>query len=147
MDEKPTWEGDVTRVRPEKEVRAKQDVQALFGVNGVTTPSKHLSLLVTSLRPGEKSNAHYHLEHESALYGIKGSVHFFWGGELEHDMVLGEGDFCYIPPFCPHVSYNRSHTIDAAFVTARTDAFEQERVVVLPELDDDRCKSRVSYVD
>lgn len=83
MGHQVTWEGHVTRVRPEKEVRAKQDVHALFGVNGVSTPSKHLSLLVTALRPGEKSNAHYHLEHESALYGIKGSVHFFWGAELE----------------------------------------------------------------
>jgi uncharacterized RmlC-like cupin family protein len=45
------------------------------------------------------------------------------------------------------VSYNRSHTEDASFVTARPDAYEQERVVVLPELDDDRCKPRVSYLD
>jgi hypothetical protein len=29
----------------------------LFGVNGVTTPPKHLSLLVMFLEPGEKSNA------------------------------------------------------------------------------------------
>ncbi|WP_406629757.1 cupin domain-containing protein [Amycolatopsis sp. WGS_07] len=141
------WDGDVTLVHPEREQRAKQDVNALFGVNGVTTPSKHLSLLVTSLRPGEKSNVHYHVEHESALYGIRGSVHFFWGKELEHDLVVGVGDFLYIPPFCPHVSYNRSLVEDAAFVTARTDAFEQERVVTLPELEDDRCKPRVSYVD
>lgn len=147
MNLKVSWDGDVTKVRPENEVRAKQDVNALFGVNGVTTPSKHLSMLVTALRPGEKSNAHYHVEHESALYGISGSVHFFWGAELEHDLVLGVGDFLYIPPFCPHVSYNRSHSEDAAFVTARTDAFEQERVVVLPELDDDRCKARVDYLD
>lgn len=45
------------------------------------------------------------------------------------------------------MSYNRSHTEDASFVTARTDAYEQERVVVLPELDDDRCKARVDHVD
>ncbi|OZM75431.1 cupin domain-containing protein [Pseudonocardia sp. MH-G8] len=147
MDLKVDWDGDVTRVHPEKSQRAKQDVNALFGVNGVTTPSKHLSLLVTYLKPGEKSNAHYHLEHESALFGIGGSVHFFWGRELEHDLVVGKGDFLYIPPFCPHVSYNRSHTVDASFVTARTDAYEQERVVVLPDLDDDRCKPRVSYID
>lgn len=33
MDLKVTWDGDVTRVRPEREVGAKQDVHALFGVN------------------------------------------------------------------------------------------------------------------
>jgi len=147
MDFRVKWEGDVALVRPTTTQRAKQDVDALFGVNGVSTASQHLSMLVTSIAPGEKSNVHYHLDHESALYGIGGSVHMFWGAELEHDMILGEGDFCYIPPFCPHVSYNRSHTTVASFVTARTDALEQERVVPLPELDDDRCLARVTYLD
>lgn len=141
------WEGDVTVVRPEKTERAKQQVDALFGINGVSTPSKHLSLLVTSLRPGKASTVHYHVDHESALYGITGSVHMFWGKELEHDVILSAGDFCYIPPFCPHVTYNRSHTEVAAFVTARTDALEQERVIPVPELDDDRCADRVDYID
>jgi uncharacterized RmlC-like cupin family protein len=141
------WQGDVTLVRPAKQERAKQDVNALFGVNAVTTPSQHLSLLVTTLGPGQCSNVHYHVDHESALYGIGGSAHMFWGRELEHEVILGVGDFLYIPPFCPHVSYNRSRKVEAAFVTARTDALEQERVVLVPELDDGRCLGRVTYVD
>ncbi|PXY23392.1 hypothetical protein BAY59_27335 [Prauserella coralliicola] len=141
------WDGDVTLVRPTTGERAKQQVDALFGVTGVTTPSKHLSLMVTSLKPGDKTIAHYHLGHESALYGIRGSVYFFWGRELESVVEVGVGDFLYIPPFCPHVSYNRSRKEEAAFVTTRTDAHEQERVVVLPKLDDDRCLPRVTYID
>ena len=147
MDYKVEWDGDVTLVRPKDEVHGKQDIYGLFGVTGASTPSKHLCLLVTSIRPGQKTNAHYHIDHETALYGIKGSAHFFWGAELEHDVIIGVGDFLYIPPFCPHVSYNRSHTEDASFATARTDANEQERVFVLPELDDDRCAPRVSYLE
>jgi uncharacterized RmlC-like cupin family protein len=146
MDFKVDWDGDVTLVRPEQEELAKQHVNALFGVNGITTPSKHLSLIVTSLRPGQKSAAHYHIDHESALYGISGSMHFFWGNDLEHEVIAGEGDFLYVPPFCPHVTYNRSRTVTASFATARTDALEQERVFLLPELDD-RVADRVSYVD
>jgi uncharacterized RmlC-like cupin family protein len=141
------WVGDVTIVHSGSTERAKQDIDAIFGVNEISTGSKHLSMLVTMFGPGEFSNAHYHIDHESALYGITGSVHMFWGAELEHDLILSQGDFLYIPAFCPHKSFNRSHTVDARFVTARTDALEQERVVVVPEIDDGRCDARVDYVD
>lgn len=145
-DMRVQWDGDVTLVRPEAEQRAKQEVNALFGVNGVSTPSKHLSLLVTALRPGAGTAAHYHIDHESGLYMRNGSLHFFWGAELENELILTEGDFLYIPPFCPHVTFNRSRTVDAASVTARTDAHEQERVFLLPALDG-RRDSAVSYLD
>jgi uncharacterized RmlC-like cupin family protein len=141
------WAGDVTLVRAGAIERVKQDIDAIHGVNEVSAGSKHLSMLVTMFGPGEFSNAHYHIDHESALYGITGSVHMFWGAELENDLFLSQGDFLYIPAFCPHKSFNRSHTEDARFVTARTDSLEQERVVVVPEIDDGRCDARVQYLD
>jgi uncharacterized RmlC-like cupin family protein len=137
----------VTRVRPTESTHIKQDIQGLLGVNGVTTPSKHLSLLVTRVGPGEASNAHYHVDHESALYCIEGSMQMFWGAELEHDTILNEGDFLFIPPHCPHKTFNRSRTENVAAVTARDDPFEQEQVVPTPELEDGRCEARISYID
>jgi uncharacterized RmlC-like cupin family protein len=139
------WDGDVTRVRPAREEMAKQNVNALFGVNGVSTPSKNLSLLVTALRPGAKTAAHYHIDSESGLYMRNGSLHFFWGAELENEVILEEGDFLYVPPFCPHVTFNRSRTVDAATVTARNDPHEQERVFLLPELEG-RVDASVNYL-
>jgi uncharacterized RmlC-like cupin family protein len=147
MASQTEWTKDVKVVRPEKAQRAKQDFDALFGVNEISTPSRHISMLVTMFKPGEYSNAHYHLDHESALYGVSGSIHMFYGDELENEVKVSAGDFIYIPPFCRHKSYNRSHTEDAVFVTARTDALEQERVVVVHEIDDGRCDARVDYLD
>jgi hypothetical protein len=36
MDLEIEWDGDVTRVHPTESQRAKQDMDALFGVNGAT---------------------------------------------------------------------------------------------------------------
>jgi uncharacterized RmlC-like cupin family protein len=140
------WEGDVTYVRPPVEEVGKQAVNAYFGINGVSTPSKGLSLMVTALRPGGVTKAHYHIDSETGLFMQTGSMHFFWGKDLEHDKILEPGDFLYIPPNCPHISYNRSHTVDAASVTARTDALEQEQVYLLPHLDGHRDDA-VSYIN
>ena len=60
---------------------------------------------------------------------------------------MQKGDFLYIPPFCPHRSYNRRHSEPVIFVTARTDPHEQERVVVVPEADPGDLQDRVDYLD
>jgi uncharacterized RmlC-like cupin family protein len=145
--EEQGWAADLTVIRPEGSERIKQDIDGILGVNEMTAPTRRLCLLVTTIGAGEASNAHYHLDHESALYLVSGNAHTFYGDELEHDVVLGPGDFIYIPPFCPHKTYSQSHLKDAVFVTARTDPNEQERVTVVPELDDGRCDSRVVYID
>lgn len=136
----------VTRVRVDQEELAKQEVHALFGVTAESTPSQHLSLMLTSIPPASKTKVHHHIDHESALYTITGTVHFYWGENLENLTILEPGDFCYIPPFTAHVSYNPSRSITASFATARTDAREQERVQLLPELEGLR-DDQIEYVD
>jgi uncharacterized RmlC-like cupin family protein len=147
VDTQTDWKKEVTVVSPRTVERAKQDLDAYFGVNEVSTGSRGISMLVTMLGPGKCSNAHHHIDSETAIYGVSGSIRMFYGDKLENSVVVGQGDFVYIPPFCPHKSYNRSHQNDAIFVTARNDPLEQERVVVTPEVDDGTCDSRVDYVD
>ncbi len=141
------WSRVATAVRPAEMERIKQDIDAYTGVNEVTTDSRSISMLVTIIRAGESSNAHYHLDHESALYCVSGHAHVFFGDELEFDVQVRAGDFLYIPPFCPHKTYSQSHDEDAVFVTARTDALEQERVVPVPQIDDGRCDQRLVWID
>ena len=141
------WSRVASIVHPTGTERIKQQIDAYQGVNENSTASRYLSMLVTIIRAAEASNAHYHLEHESALYCVSGRAQMFYGDQLEHDMQVQAGDFIYIPPFCPHKTFSQSHTDDAVFVTARTDSLEQERVVPTPELDDGRCDARVVWAD
>ena len=78
---------------------------------------------------------HLHEDHESAIYVISGRGEFWWGPALEHHEVVEAGDFIHIPAGVPHLPANRSETEPCEALVARTDASEQESVVLLPELE------------
>jgi uncharacterized RmlC-like cupin family protein len=59
----------------------------------------------------------------------------YYGERLEHHLVSRAGDFVYIPANVPHLPYNMSQTEPCTALISRTDANEQESVVLLPELD------------
>ena len=59
-----------------------------------------------------------------------------YGEQLEHRLEAHPGDFVYIPASMPHKPWNLSETEPIVMVVARTDANEQESLVLLPELDE-----------
>ena len=89
---------------------------------------------VISIPPGSRALAHMHKGHESMLYVVSGEAETFFGKGLAEHVTLGPGDLQYIPAGCPHLSVNMSKTESCVGVVARTDANEQESVVMLPEL-------------
>ena len=122
----------------------RQEVPISFGVSEATAGAAGLSLNVTSFPPGEASVAHMHRSFETAIYGIRGTVELFYGERLEHSAVVGQGDFCFIPPGVPHKAYNLSDHETALFVSARNDPAEQENVVLTPEADDGSADERAA---
>jgi uncharacterized RmlC-like cupin family protein len=95
-----------------------------------------LCLELATLPPGARGRAHLHAEHESAAYVLEGSIVMWFGDQLEEQLVAHAGDFVYIPDGVPHLPANASATESAVAVLARTDAHEQESVVMLPALDE-----------
>jgi uncharacterized RmlC-like cupin family protein len=124
------------------EEAARQEIPTIVGISGATTSAQGISMSLTMFEPGGHSNCHMHVGSESALYVLRGSAHFF-GQRLEHDQLVSQGDFIYVPPSCPHKRYNRSRTERVVFVVGRTDAQEQERVVATPDADDGSSAARV----
>ena len=133
----------VVVVRPEATSRSVQDVPVVFGISQASAGARQLSLNLTSFAPGDSTAAHAHEEFETAIYAARGAVELFYGPRLEHSVVLTDGDFCFIPPGVPHKAYNLSDEEPAFFVTARSDANEQERVRLTPEADDGSADARV----
>jgi uncharacterized RmlC-like cupin family protein len=106
------------------------------GVSVETVGSLKLWLGSVVLPPGHRTKAHVHENHESAFYLVSGDeVELCTGEQLEVRAVASAGDYLYIPPGVAHVAVNRSATTAAVFIGARTDANEQESVVMRPELD------------
>ena len=135
---------DVVIIRPAQTTEARQGMPQFFGISGVSAGTTALSMNLTAFGPGGSAKAHYHRDFETAIYGVTGRIALFYGRELEKEVLIEPGVFCFIPPFIPHKAYNLSDTDSATALSARNDAQEQENVVLSPELDDGRLDAIVA---
>jgi len=87
-------------------------------------------LQVVMIPADSRGMPHYHPDHETAIYSVSGQIEVWHGHGLVKRTVVRAGDFMYIPPGTPHLPVNRSDVMSIA-VVARTDAQEQESVVVM----------------
>lgn len=122
-------------IRSGKGFAGKQGLSYFTGIASETVGSTGICMHLLEMLPGTKAKAHYHAEHETAIYVLEGEAEMLYGDRLQHKMKVGPGDFVFIPAGVPHLPYNPGATTARA-VLARTDPNEQESVVLCPELDD-----------
>ena len=121
-------------VRAGEAFSGKQGLVYAHGISAETAGSSALCLHRLTIPPGQYGRAHLHEAHESAIFVLAGEAEFWWGERLEHHEVCCAGDFVYIPAGVPHLPANRT-TEWCECVVARTDAGDQESVVLRPDLD------------
>jgi uncharacterized RmlC-like cupin family protein len=122
-------------VRAAHEYRADQGSDYQPGISAETVGSRALWLGMISLPPGQRTKAHIHEHHETALYMLSGSTIELWtGDDLRHCDTVRPGDFIYIPAGVLHVGVNRTNE-PAVFIGCRNEATAQESVVMRPEMD------------
>lgn len=121
-------------VRPEESYQGQQGLNYFVGVSAASVGARGLCMHLVKLPPGTRARAHLHAEHESAVYVVSGAIELLHGDTLQHRAVVRAGEFIYIPAGVPHLPLNSGAT-DALAVLARTDANEQESVILLPDLD------------
>ncbi len=135
---------DVKILRPDETSVARQGMPQFFGISGATAGATGLSMNLTAFGPGGSARAHYHRDFETAIYGVTGRIALFYGKQLENEVLIEPGVFCFIPPWIPHKAFNLSETEPATALSARNDPKEQENVVLTPELDDGRADAIVA---
>jgi uncharacterized RmlC-like cupin family protein len=121
-------------VRAGEAFSGKQGLVYARGISTETAGSRALCLHRLTIPPGQYGRAHLHEEHESAIFVLEGEAEFWWGEQLEHHEVCRAGDFVYIPAGVPHLPANQTAE-SCECVVARTDAGDQESVVLRPDLD------------
>lgn len=114
---------------------AKQGYPYLTGISAATAGAKGICMHVVTIPPGGREKAHLHKGHETAIYIVSGAVDVAHGEGLRKRLKVKAGDFLYIPPDVPHLPSNPSPDEPCVAVISRTDASEQESVVLLPELE------------
>jgi reactive intermediate/imine deaminase len=142
MDRQSTKEAEANPARRASVIKAgpayhaSQGPEYRPGVSAATAGATGLFLGIVTLSPGQRTAAHVHTRHESALYMLGGEEVDLWTGDrLEHHHVARPGDFIFIPANVPHVALNRSYHTPAVFVAARNEPAADEHVVMRPELE------------
>lgn len=122
-------------IRPDSTYEGKQGFSYFHGVSAESAGSTGLCMHLLTIPPGGRAKAHFHEDHETAIYVISGEGRMWHGQALEHCMDCKPGDLIYIPAGVPHLPTNASDTEPCVAVLARTDPNEQESVVLRPDLD------------
>ena len=125
-------EASVQAIRPDQEVLTRQRLPYFVGISKETVGAAGLSMHLVVIPPGARSEPHSHLDYETGIYVLEGTVRTRWGAALEHEVTSRAGDFLYIPPGMPHEAINLSATEPARAVVARNDPAEQDRVEPYP---------------
>jgi uncharacterized RmlC-like cupin family protein len=121
-------------VRSDDTYAGRQGLTYSVGVNRENVGAEHLCMHLLRIPPGGRAKAHKHEAHETAIYLVSGEVEVLHGENLGQRLSMRAGDFLYIPAGVPHLPINTG-AVEAFGVLSRTDPFEQESVVLLPELD------------
>jgi uncharacterized RmlC-like cupin family protein len=121
-------------IRSVESYQGKQGPLYAGGISAETVGAQAIWLGVIRMPPGTQTRAHFHEEHETAIYVMSGEVDLWYGEDLSHHQIARAGDYIYIPAGVSHVAVNRSQTEPMIAIGARTDPSEQESVVLQPEL-------------
>ncbi len=123
-------------VRAGEAFQGKQGLMYAPAISAESVGAKAIHMQMLTIPPGGRAKAHKHASHETAIYMLSGVSGMWYGEQLEQHILLGPTEFLYIPADTPHLPYNPSPTESAVAIIARTDANEQESVVLLPHLDE-----------
>lgn len=124
--------GTVVNIHPSSAQDNKQGLPQFVGISGTNSGAKSISMNKVLIPPRGSAKAHTHSNFESVIYVLKGRVKTYFGNDLKESVVSEEGDFIYIPPDVPHYPVNLSTSEPAIGIVARTDADEQEHVILYP---------------
>jgi uncharacterized RmlC-like cupin family protein len=136
MTEAPAVQPTCRVVRAGEAFQGKQGLMYAPAISAESVGSKAIHMQMLTIPPGGRAKAHKHASHETAIYMLSGVSGMWYGEQLEHHISLGPTEFLYIPADTPHLPYNPSAAENAVAIIARTDANEQESVILLPHLDE-----------
>jgi uncharacterized RmlC-like cupin family protein len=82
------------------------DYQAVISAQSVGPSGLCMHLL--SIPSGGKARAHFHENHETAIYVLRGCAAMGYRETLEEHLEVKAGDFLYIPAGVPHLPITRA---------------------------------------
>lgn len=88
-----------------------------------------LSMKLAVIPPGGVIPAHLHVDFETMIYVLEGTVRHEYGDGCQLVMENQAGDFVFVQPGVPHAVYNLSDTKPVSAVIARSSPDEREQTI------------------
>ena len=120
-----------TVIRANESYEGKQGLTYFKGISAENSGARAICMNLLTIPPGGRGRPHFHAGHESAIYVLSGEALTWYGEGLSQCATVRAGDFLYIPAGMPHLPVNLSEAEPCTAIVARTDASEQESVVLL----------------
>lgn len=114
------------------QIVSKGGISMLRGGSALSSSNVHatgLSMKLAVIPPGAVIPAHLHVDFETMIYILEGSVRHEYGDGCKLVMENQAGDFLFIEPGVPHEVFNLSDTEPAVAVIARSAPDEREQTI------------------
>lgn len=121
---------EVVVIRPEAEILTRQNLPYFVGISANTAGTKEILMSIAVIPPGASAEPHFHPNHETAIYLIRGQVETRYGKGLKQTVIMEAGDFMFVPPGVPHQPRNLSASEPVYALVARNDSNEQETTIL-----------------
>ncbi|MDE2747961.1 MAG: cupin domain-containing protein [Chloroflexota bacterium] len=116
----------------EAQVTGRGGISMLRGGSALSSSNvdaKGISMKLAVISPGAVIPAHLHVDFETMIYILEGTVRHEYGDGCKLVMENQAGDFLFIQPGVPHEVFNLSDTEPAVAVIARSASDEREQTI------------------
>ena len=128
MQTTPTH-ASVVIVRPGADALTGDRLAQFVGISDESAGACGLSMQLVVVPPGATAEPHFHPNHETVVYLLRGRVEVVSGERLEHRHVCEAGDFVFTPAGTVHAPRNLSESEPVYLLAARNDPREHEHTV------------------
>ena len=129
-------EDGVVVVKPGQTYIGKQGFTYGAGASNETVGAQKVCMNVLPMPSGAVAKAHYHEGVETIAYMLEGECIVHYGDHLQHQVVVQQGEQCFVAADVPHAPGNQSGR-PCTWIVVHSSGSDQDGIVLLPELDEE----------
>jgi uncharacterized RmlC-like cupin family protein len=126
----------VAVVKPGQTYRGKQGFTYGAGASFETVGAQQVCMNVLPMPPSVVAKAHYHEGIETIAYMLEGECVVHYGDHLQHQVLVQQGEQCFVAADVPHAPGNHSDK-PCTWIVVHSSGSDQDGIVLLPELDEE----------
>ncbi|MGI9366284.1 MAG: cupin domain-containing protein [Rhizobiaceae bacterium] len=121
-------------VKPGQTYEGKQGFTYGSGASLETVGAQKVCMNILPMAPGAVAKAHYHEGIETIAYMLDGECIVHYGDQLQHQVVVQQGEQCFVAADIPHAPSNQSGK-PCTWIVVHSSGSDQDGIILLPKLD------------